>query len=95
MTTYFLTGKYSPEALKGISSARTKDAVKFIKKNGGKVVSMYALLGDKDLVLIIDFPDLDSAVKTSVALAKKTGISFSTTPALPVEKFDQLTARLK
>ena len=94
MTTYFLTGKYTLEALQGISASRTKDAVKLIKKYGGEVVSMFALLGEKDLLIIVNFPDLDSVVKASVALSKKTGISFSTTTAVPVERFDKLTARL-
>jgi len=83
-------GKYSSEALKGISPERTGNAVKLIKKNGGKVVSMYAVLGEHDLVFTLDFPDAEKALATSVALNKLTGISFTTSPVVEVEKFDKL-----
>jgi uncharacterized protein with GYD domain len=83
-------GKYSSEALKGISPERTNNAVELIKKNGGKVVSMYAVLGEHDLVFTLDFPDAEKALATSVALNKLTGISFTTSPVVEVEKFDKL-----
>jgi len=37
-------GKYSSEALKGISSARTEEANSLIIKNGGDIVAQYTLL---------------------------------------------------
>ena len=39
---------------------------------------------------IVDFPSPEQAMKTSVALAKQLGISFSTLPAVSVEDFDML-----
>ena len=51
MPIFMMFGKYSSEALKGISPERTDKAVEVIKKNGGKVISMYAVLGEHDLVL--------------------------------------------
>jgi uncharacterized protein with GYD domain len=88
-------GKYSSEALKGISPERTDKAVEQIKKNGGKVVSMYAVLGEHDLVFTLDFPDAEKALATSVALNKLTGISFTTSPVVEVEKFDRLMAEAR
>ena len=90
MATYFLFGKYSFDALKKMSSDRTKKVETLIEKFGGKVHSMYALLGDKDLVFILDFPSLADAMKASVAMTKLTGISFSTSPAVTVDEFDKL-----
>jgi uncharacterized protein with GYD domain len=90
MPIFMMFGKYSSEALKGISSERTNNAVELIKKNGGKVVSMYAVLGEHDLVFTLDFPDAEKALATSVALNKLTGISFTTSPVVEVEKFDKL-----
>ena len=51
MPTFMMLGKYTPEALKGISPERTDKAVELIRKNGGKVVSMYSVLGEQDLFL--------------------------------------------
>ena len=90
MATFFMFGKYSPEAMKTMSSKRTTKAVDVIKKYGGKVISMYALLGEKDLVSIVSLPAMEQAMKASVALHKLTGISFSTSPAVTVEEFDRL-----
>jgi uncharacterized protein with GYD domain len=90
MPIFLMFGKYSSEALKGISPERTDEAVELIRKNGGKVVSMYAVLGEHDLVFTLDFPDAEAALATSVALNKLTGISFTTSPLVEVEKFDKL-----
>lgn len=92
MATFLMFGRYSPEAFKKISSKRTEDAVSLIKKFGGKVKAMYALLGEKDLVFILTFPKMEQAMKASVALSKLTGIAFTTFPAVTVEEFDKLMA---
>ena len=84
MPIFMMFGKYSSEALKGISPERTDKAVELIKKNGGKVVSMYAVLGEHDLVFTLDFPDAEKALASSVALNKLTGISFTTSPVVEV-----------
>lgn len=89
MTTFFMFGKYSSEALKGISAERTKQSIELIKKYGGEVVSIYALFGEKDLAFIVKFPTLADAIGASVGLNELTGISFSTTPAMTVEEFDE------
>ncbi len=94
MATFLMFGKYSPEALKQISSKRTEDTVSLIKKFGGKVKAMYALLGEKDLVFILTFPEMEQAMKASVALSKLTGIAFTTFPAVTVEDFDRLMAEV-
>jgi len=95
MPIFMIFGKYSSESLKGISSERTDRAVNLIKKNGGKVISMYALLGEHDLVFTLDFPDAEKAMATSVELNKLTGISFTTSPVVEVEKFDKLVGKAK
>lgn len=95
MPIFMMFGKYSSEALKGISPERTDKTVEVIKKNGGKVISMYAVMGEHDLVLTLDFPDSEKALATSVALNKLTGISFTTSPIVEVEQFDKLIAEAK
>lgn len=94
MATFLMFGKYSPEALKQISSKRTEEVVKVVKKFKGEVKAMYALLGEKDLVFILTFPEMEQAMKASVALSKLTGIAFTTLPAVTVEDFDRLMAEV-
>jgi uncharacterized protein with GYD domain len=95
MPIFMLFGKYSAEALKGISSARTAQAVELVKKHGGKVISMYAVLGEHDLVFTLDLPDTEKALAASLALNKLTGISFTTSPVVEVEKFDKLMSEAR
>jgi len=92
MATFFLYGKYSQEALEGISADRTKKALDVIAKAGGKVKSMYALLGKYDIVLITEFPAVAEVMKASIALNTLTGIAFTSFPAITIEEFDKITA---
>ncbi|MGB5984780.1 MAG: GYD domain-containing protein [Desulfobacterales bacterium] len=92
MMTFFLFGKYTPESIQKISLKRTEQIVNEIKVLGGKVNAMHVLLGEDDLLLCIQLPGMDEAVKASVNLTRLTGISFKTLPAISVERFDQLTA---
>jgi uncharacterized protein with GYD domain len=90
MATYFMFGKYSTEGMRGISAGRTNKTLALIKKHGGEFKAGYALLGDVDLVLIVDMLDTGQAMKTSAALGKLLGVLFSTAPAVSVEEFDKL-----
>ena len=88
MAKFLMLGKYSVEAIKGITPERTKKVKEAIEKSGGKVNAMYALLGNYDLAFVADFPAVTDAMKASAALSKLTGIGFTTSPAINVEEFD-------
>ncbi|MCX5700020.1 MAG: GYD domain-containing protein [Candidatus Omnitrophica bacterium] len=92
MATFFMYGKYSQEAMKGISADRTKKALDVITGAGGKVNSMYALLGKYDIVLLVDFPAVAEVMKASIALNKLTGIAFTSFPAISIEELDKAIA---
>ena len=92
MATYVMFGKYSVEGMKGISARRSEEATALIRKNGGELKAAYAMLGGVDLVMIVDLPDTARALATSTALAKLTGIAFTTSPAVSIEEFDKLMA---
>ena len=90
MATYLMFGKYSTDAVGKISAERTKNATAIIGDFGGKVKAGYALLGEKDVVLIVEFPGTAEVMKATIALSKLLGISFATSPAVSVEEFDKL-----
>jgi len=94
MQTFIMLGKYSAHALQGMSVQRTQKAKNLIEQFGGEIETLYALLGEWDLIVVVSLPGLNEAMKASVALTKLTGISFTTTPAVPVETFDKLMSEL-
>ncbi len=92
--TFFMFGKYSSDAMGEINSKRTAAARDLIKKLGGSIKAMYALLGQYDLVLIVELPTMTDAMKAAVALGRETGISFCTAPAITVAEFDKLVVEV-
>lgn len=90
MATYMMFGRYTAEGIRDISAARTEKAEDLIKEAGGKIKAGYALLGDVDLVLNVEFRNNEQAMKASVELSKMLGISFTTAPAMEVDDFDKL-----
>jgi uncharacterized protein with GYD domain len=94
MATFLMLGKYSAEAVEAISAARTGQAVQQIQEFSGEVRSIYALLGENGLALIVDFSGIEQAMKASVALSRTTGVSFTTAPAASVEDFDKMMAEM-
>ncbi len=92
MATFIMFGKYSSDAVKKISANRTKEGEKIIKKHGGEIQAMYALLGETDLLFVVTFKGFEHAMKASMALSKLTGISFTTSPAVTVTEFDKMAA---
>jgi len=90
MAIFFMFGKYTAESRRQISAERTQQAIGAIKKLGGEVNAMHALLGPYDLLFCITIAGIEEAIKASLALSDLTGVSFTTCPAVTVEVFDRL-----
>ena len=90
MATFFMFGKYDVESIREMSIERTNQVVAEIEKLGGNVIAMHALLGPFDLCFCVKLPDVEAAMKASVALTRLSGISFTTCPAVTVETFDRV-----
>ncbi len=90
MATYVMFGTYSPEAMKAISAERTDRALAVIKKYDGQLKCGYALLGELDLVLVLELPDNECAIQTSAALSRLLNIRFHAAPAISIADFDRL-----
>jgi uncharacterized protein with GYD domain len=90
VSAYLMFGKYSKDSIKQISPRRTDKAVELIEKHGGELKTGYALLGEFDLLLIVELPDTESAMKVSAGLTKMLGVSFTSAPAVSFEEFDKM-----
>ena len=94
MATFIMNGKYSQEAAKQISSERHKKLKELVKKFGGEIKAEFCMLGEKDVLFIFELPSSREAMKLSVALSKMTGIAFTTSEAVTVQEFLELTAEI-
>jgi uncharacterized protein with GYD domain len=83
-------GTYTTESIDKISSARTQSAGAIISDCGGVLKTAYALLGDTDIVALVEFPSIEMALKASVELGRHLGITFKTAPAVSMDEFDKL-----
>jgi uncharacterized protein with GYD domain len=89
MATFFMFGKYSAAALKGIGPGRTEQTKVLIKEHGGELKAGYAVAGGLDIILIVELPDNARAMAVSAALTRLTGVAFTTSPAVTLEEFDK------
>ena len=93
MALFMMFGAYTTEAIRGISSDRTRQVEKIVHDNGGNVRAMYAVMGEHDLVSILELPDAERAMMVAVAIERLTGIVVRTSPVVEVEKFDRLVGQ--
>lgn len=89
MTTYIMFCSITLEAAMQLSPARTEDAISIVNKHG-KFQAAYALVGEKDFMIIADFPDIQSTMRAALALTRRLGYPFRSMPALPIAEFDKL-----
>ena len=90
MATFLMFGKFTSGAEGKISAERTKKTAALISDLGGEIKAAYALLGETDVLLIVELPGMNEVMKASVELTKLLGIAFTTSPAVRVEEFDKL-----
>ena len=92
MATFVMFGNYTQASMEDISASRTEKAQEVIQAHGGETIGIYALLGAFDLMLIVDLPDVETAMQVSLELTRLTGIGFQTSPAVDVAAFDALAS---
>lgn len=90
MTTFIMFGSYTHEAIGKISATRTENANAIISDCGGVLKAAYALLGETDIIALVEFPGIEMALKASVELGRHLGITFKTAPAVSMDEFDKL-----
>jgi uncharacterized protein with GYD domain len=98
MAKYLVSAKYTaPEGVKGLiadgGTARAAAVSELIASIGGKVEAFYYAFGEVDAFAILDMPDANSAVATSLAVNASGLATISLTELLTPEQID--TARQK
>ena len=92
MAKFVMMGKYTQGSMGDISASRTAKAQEVVSSHGGETIGIYALLGAFDLMLIVELPDVETAMRVSLELTRLTGVGFRTSPAVDVAAFDALAS---
>lgn len=96
MAKYMITASYSAAGLQGLhkdkASGRRQAVVDALGSVGGTLECMYYALGDDDVVLIADLPDIVTASALSLTASATGLVRTKTTALLTVDETDKALA---
>ena len=75
-------------------AARHKRAVERSEQQGCKIIASYALMGRYDYLVILEAPDIKTALYVLTREAHGGNVRYQTMPALPMEEFAKLVQDL-
>ncbi len=92
MAKYLIKASYTLQGTKGLlkegGSSRRATVKQMIEGLGGKLEAFYYALGETDVFVIFDLPDVQSAAALSLVVNAAGGAQVSTTPLLTPEDID-------
>ncbi len=93
MQTFITLWKFTKEGLIDIRNTpeRFKSTCDIVTSLGGKVVAAYGLLGEYDVMTIIEMPDEKAATAAVVRICSKGRVLAHTMVALPMDEFLKIT----
>ena len=93
MAKFLVQATYSAEGLRGLQREKAsgrRDAIRrMVEGLGGKVESLYFSLGDYDVILTIDVPDIVTGTALAVAVSASGLVRTKTTQLLSVDELDR------
>jgi len=97
MPKYLVQAAYTAEGLKGLqkdkASGRKQATTHAVESLGGKVEAFYYALGDHDVVLIVDMPDVVSGAALGLRVSASGLVRTKTTALLTVEDADRALSK--
>jgi uncharacterized protein with GYD domain len=97
MAKYLVEAAYSAEGLKGLqkdkASGRRQAISNAVEGLGGKMDAMYFALGEHDVLLIVDMPDVVSGAALGLRVSATGLVRTKTTSLLTIEEADRALAK--
>ena len=89
MSTYVTLWKYTKEGLTDMKNTpnRYETVKKIISDAGGKLLSIYGLIGEYDVITVIEMPDEKAAAATVLKICSKGRITSQTMTAISIDDF--------
>jgi len=93
MPTYVTLWKYTKDGLMDINKTpqRFEIVKKIIEKAGGKLLSIYGLIGEYDLITVMELSDEKVATSTILKICSTGRITSQTMTALSIDDFLKIT----
>jgi uncharacterized protein with GYD domain len=93
MQTYVTLWKYTKDGLMDIkkTNKRFEFAKKVVKDAGGKLLAVYGLIGEYDLITVMDMPNEKVAAATILKICSTGRITSQSMTALSLEEFIDIT----
>ena len=97
MAKFLIEASYTAAGLQGLqkdkASGRKQAVTKLIEGLEGKLECMYYALGERDVVLIVDVPDIVTGAALSLAVSASGLVRTKSTALLTVEETDRALAK--
>ncbi len=92
MAVFVALGTITEDGIKNLEamSARHKRAVERAEQRGGKILASYALLGQYDYLVLLEAPDIKTAMYVLTREAHGGNVRYETMAAIPMEEFAEL-----
>ena len=97
MPKYLVTGRYSPDGVKGVlksgGTARTKAVGEAVKGIGGSIESFYFAFGKDDVFVVVDVPDNVAAAALAMGVSATGLVGVRMTVLLTPAEIDDAAKR--
>ena len=96
MPTYIGLYKLSDQGIKNVKDMpqRIEKAIEASEAMGGKVLGVYSVLGEYDLVSIAEFPNDETVLTLALALGSQGNVRTTTLKAFTKAEFAEIVKRL-
>jgi uncharacterized protein with GYD domain len=97
MAKFLVQATYSADGLRGLQKEKASGRQEVVKRAvealGGKVENMYFALGDHDVILILDLPDVIAGTALALAVSASGLVRTRTTLLLSIEETDRALSK--
>jgi uncharacterized protein with GYD domain len=96
MPTYIFLYKLTDQGIKNIKEMpqRIEKAIEASEAVGGKVLGVYSVLGEYDLVSIAEFPNDETVLNLALAFGSQGNVRSTTLKAFTKEEFAEIVKKL-
>jgi uncharacterized protein with GYD domain len=96
MPTYIFLYKLTDQGIKNIKEMpqRMEKAIEASEAVGGKVLGVYSVLGEYDLVSIAEFPNDETVLSLALAFGSQGNVRSTTLKAVTKETFVEIVEKL-